>query len=115
MENYDIIRRKLLSMISLSMRAGRITMGEDGCVKTLQNGRAKLILIAADASQNTRKKFADKSAFYDVPCYCFFTKGEIHAAIGKSNRATLSITCDNFSARMLALFKEMKVMQYCHN
>jgi len=106
------IGRKLVSLISLSMRAGRIVTGEEGCLKTLQNGRGRLVFVATDASDNTRKKFSDKSRHYGAPCYCLFSKDEIEAAIGKTNRATIVIICENFAERMIQLLNDLHIEEY---
>gem|GEM_PF-4130623 len=48
---------KALSMLGLAARAGRIVSGEFTVEKEVKSGRAYLVLIAEDASENTRKKF----------------------------------------------------------
>ena len=107
-----IARRKLVSMISLAMRAGKVITGEDGCLKAVQSGKAHLVLVATDASNNTRKKFADKSGYYGVPCYCYFSKSEVEAAIGKPNRATIAIADEGFAGQMQNLLSNMNVRIY---
>ena len=45
---------KALSMLGLAARAGRIVSGEFTVEKEVKSGRAYLVLIAEDASENTR-------------------------------------------------------------
>ena len=50
---------KALSMLGLAARAGRIVSGEFTVEKEVKSGRAYLVLIAEDASENTRKKISE--------------------------------------------------------
>jgi len=108
-DSHPIQTRKLKSLISLSMKAGKVITGEDGCLKAIRGGKAHLVLLATDASANTRKKFSDKSSFYGVPCCCHFSKAEVEGMIGRPNRATVVIACGSFAASMLKLFDEMDI------
>ena len=57
---------KALSMLGLAARAGRIVSGEFTVEKEVKSGRAYLVLIAEDASENTRKKFQNMCEFYEI-------------------------------------------------
>ena len=48
---------KILSLVSLATRAGKIVSGEFCTEKEVKSGRAYLVLVADDASDNTKKKF----------------------------------------------------------
>lgn len=45
-----------MSLLGLANRARKIISGEELAVKEIRNGKAKLVLLAADASTNTTKK-----------------------------------------------------------
>jgi len=94
---------RLLGMIGLAMKAGKIITGEDGCEKAIRSGKAHLVLVATDASENTKKKFTDKTNFYKVPLHSLFTKETMAQAIGKQNRATIVIADDGFAKSMSKL------------
>ncbi|MCL2415255.1 MAG: ribosomal L7Ae/L30e/S12e/Gadd45 family protein [Defluviitaleaceae bacterium] len=106
------IYRKLFSLVSLSMRAGKLITGEEAGIKAIQSGKAKLAFVATDASDNTRKKFSDKSKYYNVPCFCYFTKADIESAIGKTNRASFIIICENFAKQMIVYMENIGIEQY---
>ena len=95
--------RRLSSLLSLAAKSGNITTGEDSCVRAIRNGSAKLVIVATDASDNTRKKFKDKAGFYNVPHCEFSAKEELNKTIGKSNRATLVITDAGFAGAIKEL------------
>ena len=46
-------------MLGLAARAGRIVSGEFTVEKEVKSGRAYLVLIAEDASENNRKKISE--------------------------------------------------------
>ena len=62
-------RNKMISLIGLAMKAGKIVSGEFMTEKSVKTGKAELVLVAADASDNTRKKFQNMCAFYEVPVF----------------------------------------------
>lgn len=49
-------QEKWVSLLGLANRAGKIISGEELAVKEIRTGRAKLVLLSKDASENTIKK-----------------------------------------------------------
>lgn len=43
-------------MLGLAMRARKLITGEELVVKAIRQGQVKLVILASDASANTRKK-----------------------------------------------------------
>ena len=48
---------KALSLISLATKAGKTKSGEFATEKEVKTGYAYLVIVATDASDNTKKKF----------------------------------------------------------
>ena len=46
-------------MLGLAMKAGKVVSGEFAVDKSIKEGSAFLVIIASDASDNTRKKFSN--------------------------------------------------------
>lgn len=44
------------SLLGLANRARKIVSGEELVIKEIRSGRAKLVVLSADASMNTKKK-----------------------------------------------------------
>ena len=63
---------------------------------------AALIIVANDASDNTKKMFENQCKHYQVPFYCWGLKEELGHAIGKEFRASIAVTDQGFAE---ALFK----------
>lgn len=99
--------RRISSLLSLCKRAGKVVTGEELCERNIAKGEAHLIIIASDASDNTKKKFNNKGRYYKVPVVTFSNREDLSKAIGKNNRPTLVITDKNFSEKLIALYEEV--------
>lgn len=60
---------KALSLVSLATKAGKTASGEFCTEKEVKTGMAELVIVAEDASDNTKKKFKNMCNFYEVPIY----------------------------------------------
>lgn len=90
-------QNKIYSMLGLAQRAGRLVSGEFATEKSIKEGSARLVILAADASDNTKKKFTNSCEFYKVAVRCYGTKEELGHAIGKDIRSSLSVTDEGFA------------------
>lgn len=88
---------KALSLISLATKAGKTASGEFCTEKEVKSGYAELVIVAEDASENTKKKFKNMCEFYEVPIYFYGDKDTLGHAMGKEFRATLAITDQGFA------------------
>ena len=95
--------QKIHSYIGLAMRAGKVVSGDDTTLKELKKGRVYLVIVAEDASDNTKKLFKDKSTYRKVDQILFSTKVELGLSIGKSPRAVLGIKDKSLSQKILEL------------
>ena len=91
---------KVLSFLGLAMKAGRIASGELAVENEVKSGKAKLVIVALDASDNTKKKFRNSCNFYKVPFVCVGKKEELGHAIGKEYRAVVAVLDDGFAKSM---------------
>ncbi len=85
-------QNKVLSLLGLAMRGRNLVSGEFQTLEAVKNGSAMLVIIAEDASANTKKLFTNKCTFYEVPVYEFGTKDELGRAIGKDMRSSLGVS-----------------------
>ncbi len=88
---------KVLSLISLATKAGKTVSGEFCTEKEVKTGRAVLVIVAGDASDNTKKKFQNMCDFYEVPIYFYRDKDTLGHAMGKEFRASLAILDEGFA------------------
>jgi len=87
-------------MLGLAAKAGAIASGEFSTEKSVKEGKAFLVIVAKDASDNTKKHFRDMTTFYEVPMYEYADKEMLGHAIGKEFRASLAVNSENFATNI---------------
>ncbi|HSH24024.1 MAG TPA: YlxQ family RNA-binding protein [Massilibacterium sp.] len=91
---------KWQSLLGLANRARKIVSGEGLVVKEVQLKRAKLVLLAQDASENTKKKITDKCSYYHIPLLLVKDRYTLGQAIGKDARVVVAVTDDGFAKKL---------------
>lgn len=97
-----MLSRKTLSMLSLCQRAGMMTTGEESVEIAMKKGGSMLVIVAGDASENTKEKFVNKANFYKIPVVVTSTRDELSSAIGKDNRTVFTVTDTNFAEKIMS-------------
>ncbi|QFT88908.1 putative ribosomal protein YlxQ [Bacillus sp. THAF10] len=92
-----------LSIVGLATRARKTITGEEFVIKEVRTKKAKLVLVAGDASANTMKKLTDKCAYYHVPIRTVENRYELGRAIGKDARVSVAILDEGFAKKLLSL------------
>ena len=83
--------------MGLAAKAGSVVSGEFSVEKAIKEGKAHLVIVADDASENTKKHFQDMCRFRNIPIRFFGTKETIGQCIGKTFRANLALTDAGFA------------------
>ena len=92
-----MINHKVLSLVGLATKAGKMVSGEFSTEKSVKTGKGFLVLVADDASENTKKKFRNMCDFYEVPMYLLSDKESLGRAMGKEFRASAAVQDENFA------------------
>lgn len=87
-----------LSCLGLAMRAGKLVTGDELVLQAIRSGKAKLVVVAADASPRTQKKFRDKCSHYQIPLVECGSRYELGASIGKKERVIVAVNDPGFAA-----------------
>lgn len=90
-------RDKILSMLGLAAKAGKIASGEFSTEKSVKSGSAFLVIVSEEASENTKKMFHNMCSFYQVPMHLYASKEALGNAIGKQFRASLAVLDEGFA------------------
>ncbi|MBE7049759.1 MAG: hypothetical protein E7394_03195 [Ruminococcaceae bacterium] len=93
--------KKALGLLGLAKRAGRVSSGESACKEAIRFGSSYLILLAKDASANTKKNITDSCSFYDVPYAEIADKETLGGAIGNFYNAVVSVNDEGFAKGIL--------------
>lgn len=88
---------RVLSMLGLAARSRNVVSGGFATEEAVKSGKAYLVIIAKDASDNTRKKYSNMCEFYEVPCAYYSVKEILGHAIGKEERSCLAVTDQGFA------------------
>ena len=99
-------RQKILNLIGLATKAGKTASGEFSTEKAVKTGKARLVLVSEEASDNTKKMFSDMCTYYKVPYFEFGNKEELGHILGKQMRASLAVIDPNFSEALLKHFAD---------
>ena len=94
-------------------RAGKIEIGETGTGAAVRAGRARLLLLAADASENARKRaegylYGRRALLVPLP----YSKAELEAQLGKSGCSMAACTDFGLSAAFLEALAEKAPEEY---
>lgn len=100
---------KILSMIGLAMKAGKVASGEFMTEKMIKSGKAFLVIVSETASDNTKKMFRNMCTFYEVPFYTYGTKEDLGHSMGKEFRASLAVTDEGFAKSIGKKLKEAEI------
>lgn len=97
--SYD---QKVLSLLGLASRARKIVTG-DLLIKTIRSHKVECVLLANDASENTKKKYLDKCTYYHIPIFIFADTSTLSKAIGKDNRVCIGISDKGFANKIKSM------------
>ena len=89
--------KKIYSLLGLCQKAGKLVSGEFAVENAIKSGKACLVIVSGDASDNTAGKFRNKCDYYGVPFFMFGDKEMLGHAIGKEVRTSIAITDDGFA------------------
>lgn len=99
-------QNKVYSLLGIAMRGRNIVSGEFSTEAAVKDGSAALVLVAEDASNNTKKLFSNKCSFYEVPYFVYGTKEELGHAMGKDLRSSLAVTDDGIAQAVIKQLEE---------
>ena len=88
---------RIYSLLGLCQKAGKLVSGEFSVENAIKSGKAYMVIVSTDASDNTKKKFKDKCDFYEVPIAEFGDKEGLGRAIGKEVRTSVAVTDAGFA------------------
>lgn len=85
------------AMIGMAKRAGKVSEGEFIVKRAVKKNMARLVIIACNASDNTKKSIINSCSYYKVK---YIEAGDMEAlgkCVGAPKRAVISVDDDNFA------------------
>ncbi|MDD3368406.1 MAG: ribosomal L7Ae/L30e/S12e/Gadd45 family protein [Lachnospiraceae bacterium] len=84
-------QNEIYSLLGLAAKAGKIVSGEFAVENAIKSGKAALVIVGSDASDNTKKLFQDKCKFYKISFMEYGEKDQLGHAIGKDVRSSIAV------------------------
>jgi len=103
--------RRISFVLSLCMKAGMLRTGGFASEKALRSKEAQLILLAADASDNTKKKFINKAHYYQIPVYVYGCIEDLSHSTGVVNRAVFAVTDCGFAVNIVKNLRDANITE----
>lgn len=92
-----------LKLLGLMRRAGALVPGESGTGDTVRAGKAKLLLLAADASENAQKRAEGFLHGRRALCVALpYTKEEIASHVGLNSCSMAAVTDLGFADALMS-------------
>ena len=103
-------KERISGLLGLATRAGKTVFGAEACISSIEKKKVKLLLIAEDASDRTKKNFKEKCEKENIPSVEVLTIEDLSKSIGKINKAIVGIMDVNFSREMLKIINGGEVI-----
>lgn len=97
---------RILSLLGLAARGKNLVSGEFSTEKAVKEGKAALVIVSSEASDNTKKMFTNMCAYYQTPIFFYGTKEALGHALGKEMRASAAVTDTGMAAGIIKLLEE---------
>jgi ribosomal protein L7Ae-like RNA K-turn-binding protein len=93
----------VLNTLGLARRAGSLAVGEEPVVEACKLKKARVLLLAADAADNTADKAGRLSDLAGAPLVALpYDKAQVGFALGRSACALLAVTDAGLAAALVA-------------
>lgn len=93
------------TLLGLALRAGKLAVGEEPVREALAGGKARMVLLARDASPRTHRKLQPKLG--EVPLEILAaTKETLGQALGRASCALCAVTDKGFAQSLSQRFRQ---------
>ena len=98
--------QRIVNLLSMAQRARRIVSGAFAVEQAMQGHKAELLIMAADAAEESRKKMITLADKYKVPYVEALDREMLGSCLGKEYRAAAALTDAGFAAQLKKLMEE---------
>ena len=96
-----IDKEKIMGLIGLSMKAGKIVFGTEAVADSIQRKKVKLVIVAEDAADRTIEKFRKLTEECKIQFVKFGKTEALSKAIGKENKVVIGIKDKNIADQIV--------------
>ena len=95
-------KRSAFALLGLARRAGALERGTGSTQRAVKDGRARLVLLAQDASQVQRDKVLKLLRHRETPRVVLGSRAELGAAVGSAPVSALAVTEAGFANQLVS-------------
>lgn len=99
--------RKVASLLGLGRRARKVVSGSEAVESSLRRQRARLILIAADASERSVATIRALAARAGIACHTRLTMEELGAAVGGGPRSSVAVIDPHIAKAVMSVLAKI--------
>ena len=104
-------KKKMLSYMGFAAKARKIVNGYNTCVFTMEKRKVKLLIIAADLAENSKKKMMSAAKKFNVEYRIFGDSDEMSRMTGTSGKGIFGITDENFANVILKEIDHIEALE----
>ena len=98
---------KFYGFLGICAKAGTVASGAFAVEKAIKSGKATLVIVAEDASENATEDYKKLCNGYDVKLMIIGSRQLLGKSIGKDERVAIAITDDKMSETLIEKAKEL--------
>ena len=95
---------KLLGMLGLAVRAGKVAFGVFLTQKAIDEGKAKLVICSNDTGKSNKRAIEAKCEAKNVPIIFYSDKHSLSHAAGKKDIPALCVCDENFKDAIMKIY-----------
>lgn len=95
-----IDEKRILFALGLAQKAGKLASGDFAVKSALKGKKVKLLLLAHDAAENSKKDIYYLAELTGVKVIERLTREQLGMAIGKAKRTAIAVLDVNFAGMM---------------
>ena len=89
--------KKMLSYMGFAAKARKMVSGYNACVFSMEKRKVKLLIIADDLADNSKKKMMSAAGKFNVEYRIFGDSEEMSRITGNAGKGIFAITDGNFA------------------
>ena len=89
--------KKVTDLLSMAQRAGKVASGAFAAGQAIASGKAALVLVARDASEETKRDFMIQTQRHHLKMCVCLTKEELGHCLGRGTRTVAVLLDRGFS------------------
>ena len=99
---------KAISLLGFCARARKVQFGTNTALTLMEHGKAKLVIVATDMSENTKERVFQAAKSFGVPALEYGLSDELSHITGNSGRGIFVITDKQFAESIAQAIRDTR-------